>query len=283
MRRTKLLHGLCAAGLAITIGVAGPVQAAQAAQTKARAEAATVAFDWASLTIAVASALLSGGGSSDAALQAAVRQIEAAIEQAKNDIIGHTDAIAAAEVQACVRAATIEFSNINVLPPPVLILWAQSATSCATKATAYLNTLVSPQAVNNLGYLIGPIFSIVLAARAKAKLTEAVDLILQDQVRSYQAVKTKLAPQCAETQTYDWELYVAVRYYTCTAYTGATTHDFENWIGDCFVIPPDSTTWCRRENEPIDRAAVELAVTRDTSRPIAIEALARLSNPRPVM
>jgi hypothetical protein len=267
----RVLRCFAAAGLAAAIGATGLVGPARAVEPKAQVQAAAFGFDWVSLTIAVIGALSSGGGGGGD-LDAAVRQIVAAVEQAKTDIINHTDAIAAADVQACVRSATIESTNIESFPPPVLILWAQNATSCATLASAYANTLTSPAAVDNIGQLVGPIYSIVLAARAKAGLANGTDLILQDEIRAYEAVVAKLLPACRDYSDPSGAPIVAFwAYYECVAYNGDRAVGKEFHVGARILEPR------------IDRPAVEAEATRNTSRPTAIDALARLRPLRPVM
>jgi hypothetical protein len=264
----RVLRCFAAAGLAVAIGATGLVGPARAAEPKAQVQAAAFGFDWTSLVVAVVSALASGGGGGGGSeLDAAVRQIVAAVEQAKTDIINHSDAIAAADVQACVRSATIESTNIESFPPPVLILWAQNATSCAELATAYANALTSPAAVDNIGFLVGPIFSIVLAARAKAGLANGTDLILQDEISAYQAVVTKLTPTDCRKWVAREPGYPNEKWWECTAYNGA-------------VGSSDSVVGNLREP---DRTQAEDRATAGTSRPIAKDALVRLSPLRPIM
>ncbi|MBX6357539.1 MAG: hypothetical protein IRZ05_17015 [Micromonosporaceae bacterium] len=268
------LGGLVAACLAVTVGVAGLAGPAQAARPRTEAEAQSVqaavfGFDWVSLVVAVVGALSSGGGGGGgSALDEAVRQIVAAVEQAKNEIIAHTDAVAAADVQACVRSATIEAANMEAFPPPVLILWAQEATSCAELATSYLGALVTPAAVDNVGSLVGPIFAVVFAARAKAGLVNGLDLILQDEIRAYEAVVAKLTP----TDCRKWRAkepgYPVEKWWECHAYNG------DLGVSDVVV---------GNLREP-DRAQAEDRATRNTSRAVAKDALPRLREaPLPVM
>jgi hypothetical protein len=266
-----------AAGLAVTIGVAGTVQPAAAAERDAgaapavQAQASVITFDWTGLVIAAAGAILGGGGGGSG-LEAAIQQIEAAIEQAKNDIIAHADAVAAADVQACVRAATIEFTNIDTYPPPVLMLWAQNLNGCAARASAYARTLVSRPAVDNIGYLIGPIYSMLLAAWGRAGLVNGVDLIIQDEVSAYEAVMAKLVPSCWHNWIFDDNPRVFEVEIFCEVYPGKVGKDIR-FIG-----------WPAGRPEP--RVPYDRAIERAdalTSRSIAIAALPRLRGvPRPV-
>jgi hypothetical protein len=110
-------------------------------------------FDWVTAVVAVAGAAI-GGGSSDE-LDAAVRQIIAAVEASKTEILNHVDAIASADVQACARSHTVEFLGHQQQVHSVRQLWAQEATRCAGLATAYLDVVQSKQAADNIGQVIG--------------------------------------------------------------------------------------------------------------------------------
>ncbi len=216
-------RGLVVVTVAGAVCLAGTGTPAQAAAPRARPDAAptgpvtsVVAFDWVSAAIAVVGLLRSGGNS-----DAAVRQVMAAVEAARTEIINHVDLLASAEVQACVEAATIEFANIDLLPRTVLILWAQEATRCATLTTAFAGAVVSKQAVDNIGFVVGSIYAIVFAARARAGLTEGINLILQDEITAYEWVYSKLDwPAAAPGSCVAVRIENRVDHYTCTAYNG---------------------------------------------------------------
>jgi hypothetical protein len=259
--RRRLLRSLTAGVLAAALGVAGNAQPVHAAPTDVRPLAVDPYTIIAEIGINLLSRAFSGGGVSEADLAQAVAQITAQIEQAKTDIINHVDAIASAEVQACARANTIEFASINSMSRTVLQLWAQSATACATKATAYLNALTSPAAVDNIGWLVGEIFTIVVAARTKGGLTEGLDLVRQDEISAFQSVVSKLTPT------------------NCTKYRvrdGEVPGNIESWW-ECFAYNGDfgQSDSAFRGREP-DRAQAEGRASRNTSRPIAQNALPQL-------
>jgi hypothetical protein len=262
------LRSLTAGMLAAALSVAGNAQPVHAAPTDVR----PLAVDPYSIIIEIGINLLShafsGGGVSQAELAQAVAQITAQIEQTKTDIINHVDAIASAEVQACARTNTIEFASINSMSRTVLQLWAQSATACATRATAYLHALTSPAAVDNIGWLVGEIFTIVIAARTKGGLTEGLDLVRQDEISAFETVVNKLTPDC---QTAVWwpgggpdpdaDSY---HEYTCKAYTGRQSRFTELYQAGTLVTPP------------VDLAAMKDEAARGTSWSAAVAALASL-------
>jgi hypothetical protein len=266
-----LLRSITAGLLAVAL-VSGTAQNAQAAPGDVK----PMAVDPYSIIIEIGINLLgrafAGGGVSETDLNAAIAQITAQIEQAKTDIINHVDAVASAEVQACVRTHTIEFQSINSMSPTVRQLWAQNATSCAELATAYLGALTSGQAVDNIGWLVGEIFTIAIAARTKAGLIEGLSLLREDEVTAFTRVRDKLTPSCYYHQDPSGAPIVAFwRYYTCTAYNGVTATGQEFHVG-ATVRPP-----------LIDPPAVEAEATKNTSRPVAISSLATLQNIHPVM
>jgi len=261
--RRKLWRSAAAGALAVALSITG---------TGTRANA--VGVDPYSIIAEIGIQLLSrafsgGGGVSEAELAQAVAQITAKIEQTKVEIINHIDAVASAEVQACARANTIEFASINSMSRTVLQLWAQSATTCATKATAYLNALTSPQAVDNIGWLVGEIFTIVIAARTKAGLVEGLDLVRQDEISAFNAVESKLTPACCVIRNY-WTpspdggppLDQTI-YYTYTAYNGDTGTTYAYYFRGQLRVEPNHTG-----------ASNEAA--RNTSRSLAQQALPTL-------
>jgi len=236
-RWSRAGRSLVAVALTTTLCVAGtaaPAQAGGQPQRPPEATTSVVAFDWIGAAIAVIG-LLRGGGSSDAA----VRQVMAAVEAAKTEIINHTDLIASAEVQACVEANTIEFANIDFLPRTPLILWAQSATQCATLATAFGRAVQSPQAADNIGFLVGSIFAIVFAARARAGLPEGINLILQDEISAYQAVLAKIGPPPGACVPF--RIQGQIEYYTCTAFNGDTGRAYP--ASAAWAIAARNTSW----------------------------------------
>ena len=265
--RARLLKGLAAASLAVSIAVAGtgvPAQAAETRRTIATADNQVFAVDWVSLGIAVAGYLFGGGGGGGG-LQAAINEIKAAIEQSKTEIIAQIDAIAAAEVEACLEAHTIEFLNIDFMDEYTLRAWAQNATSCATQASAFAGAVQSPQAVDKIGFVIGPIFAIVLAARAQAGFINGTDLVLQSQIRAYEAVVTKLTPTNCQLIVISEGSAFYEKWWTCTAYNGDVGRSSPCFGRNC--LP--------------NRATAENQATRNTSRPVAVGALPRLRSTLP--
>ncbi|GIE95702.1 hypothetical protein [Paractinoplanes rishiriensis] len=267
--RVKLLRGLTAGALVIAVAVAGAARPAAAkAPPPARGDVSIMAFDWVSAIVAVASAALNSGGGSSSGLDAAVREIIAAVEASERNILDQIDRLASAEVKACARTHTIEFSDLDNMSRTVLQLWAQSATSCAAQATAFVEAVQTKAHVDAIGFAVAQIFAIAIAARARAGLINGIDLLVRDQIRSYETLVVKLQPACDEQR---WTEYddrgrpvLTEIHYTCTAYNGDVGHDYEAYhLG-------------RMIHGPLNRAAVDADATRNTSRRIAMDALPQL-------
>ncbi|GFJ93990.1 hypothetical protein Prum_076320 [Phytohabitans rumicis] len=269
----RLLRTVAAGTLAVAIAVAGAGQPAQAApQDNSATNVSAQAFDWVTAVLVVAGSVFGGGSSSD--LDAAIQQVIAAIEASEVRILNHVDAIASAEVQACARSHTIEFADINFMSTSVRQLWAQEATRCAGLASAYLDAVQSKQATDNIGHVIGEIYAIAIAARAKAGLVNGIDLLIRDQIRSYETLVVKLAPACTEDRVierdFDGRVVIVEIQYHCVAYNGDDAFGIEVWRRGTILV-----------GRPLDREAVANYATRNTSRAVAQTALPRLRSALP--
>lgn len=263
--KVRVARAMAAAGLVAVIAVAGVAQPAQAAEPDNAPADVSVqfAFDWVGTVVAIASSVFGGGGGGD--LDAAIQQVISAVEASKTDILDHIDAIASAEVRACVRSHTIELADIDVFPPVILQLWAQEATQCATLASEFFDAVQSMPAADNLGFLIGEIHAIAIAARAKAGFS--IVGLMENYIEASESVISKLMPECRwwqrETGSPPWD--VVTWTYECEAYNGDQASDSHSSIGGGPLLP-----------EPIDEEAVEDEATRNTSRAVAQDALPKL-------
>jgi hypothetical protein len=99
---------------------------------------------------------ISGAGS----IASAFQQISAQIQQVQASIINEVDNVAVANVQACTAASVDNFSNINLLTPANLQLFAENAVQCVALAEATINGVSSPAAIDAAGFAmnsVGPI------------------------------------------------------------------------------------------------------------------------------
>lgn len=249
--RKRLVRGVIAAFMAI--GVIVPANAAPARAV----EPATI--------VAIASAVINmlRSAAADDAMREAVAQIITAVENAKNEIIAHIDAIAAAEVSGCTRHHVIEFADMNGFSTSLLERWAQDATGCATLAEATLRAVTDKAAADNLGFALNVIMPIALAARARAHFSTAG---LRDTYRSgNQVLITKLAPTCQEDRVAEPGTGIVEIQYSCVAYNGDSGFGLQVIRRGVPLGPP------------IDKAAVERQATINTSREVAIAVLPQLT------
>ncbi|MCA2217431.1 hypothetical protein [Jidongwangia harbinensis] len=251
--RSKLARGMVAATAAVVLTVTGTAQPARAIPV------------WANVVIAVASSLLAGGGGGGD-LERAKREIIAAVENSKQEILNHIDTIASADVEACTESAVTKVAQIDSMPNSLLGPFVNGAVDCAYLSTAYFRAVQNLGPADTIGKLMGVIYSIAMVAFAKYGLSTTA--LLDSLIAGYQSVVTRLTPTCheetfRETDSLGRPTTVEI-VYTCVAYNGQIASDFElYYVG-------------RPQTPPIDRAAVDRDATRNTSRWTAQEALPTL-------
>jgi hypothetical protein len=187
----RLRKSVLAVALVIAVALTGVVRPApaQAAPAQTRVDITTV--------IAVAKGLVdlwkafqSGGMS----IEEATRQILAAIDSAKTDIIAHMDRLAAAEARACATRHVIELADIDRMTPDTLQAWAQNATGCVTQIDALLGVVTDKAALDVLGMALDVVGPIALIARSRAGFTTGG--LLAVLVSGNNKVLSLLTPQC---------------------------------------------------------------------------------------
>lgn len=258
--RRSLANGIVAATAAVVLTVSGTAQPARAAIPA-----------WVNIAITVASSLLtSGGGSGD--LERAKREIIAAVEASRQDILNHIDTVAHADVEACTEAAVTKVAQIDSMPGSLLGPFINGAVDCAALSNAYFNAVRNLSIADNIGKLMGVIYSIAMVGYAKYGLSTAG--LLDGLISGYQSVVTKLAPTCEDRTYREYDemgrLVTVENAHTCTAFNGNVASDAELYYLGRLVTPP------------LDRAAVNREATRNTSRWAAQEALPVLQGLRPV-
>jgi hypothetical protein len=246
--RTRLLTSLVAAFMAIVIGVGGTARPARAV------------VPWMTIAISVATSLFFGGGSGD--LEQAKREIIAAINASRQEMLDHIDAIASADVRACTESATTLVAQIDLMDQFTLAAFVINAVDCATLSTAYFDAVQNLGAADNIGKLMGMIYSIAMVGFAKLGFP-TVDL-LDGLIRGYEAVVTKLAPVCVEFPDREPGTDITVINYECTAYNGDKGYGIQ-------IFRSGRPTW-----PFLDRVYVQNEATRNTSRAVAQSALPTL-------
>lgn len=258
--RRRIANGIVSATAAVVILVAGTAQPARA-----------VLPAWANVAIAVVSSLLtSGGGSGD--LERAKREIIAAVEASKQEILNHIDTMANADVEACTQAAVTKVAQIDSMPGSLLGPFINGAVDCAALSNAYFNAVRNLAIADNIGKLMGVIYSIAMVGFAKYGLSTTG--LLDGLINGYQAVVTKLAPTCGDATYREYDemgrLVTVEITHTCVAYNGDVASATElYYLG-------------RLRTPLIDRLQVNRDATRNTSRWIAQQALPTLQGLRPV-
>ena len=259
--KTRLLTGLVAAFMALVIGVGGTARPAQAV------------VPWGQIAVAVASYLFSGSGGGSGDLERAKQEIIAAINASRQEMLNHIDAIANADVRACTEAATTLVAQIDLMDQFTLAAFVINAVNCATLSSAYFDAVQNLGSADNIGNLMGVIYSIAMVGFAKLGFP-TVDL-LDGLIRGYDAVVRKLTPPCVTSLLgvgpggpYPGNLYTA--WTKCTAYNGDTG------------VTSRSVVWPPTSN-PFDIEGAQQVATRNTSRPVALTALPTLRQLRAAM
>jgi hypothetical protein len=170
-----------------------------------------------------------GGKASSEDIQAAVQEMVAALAAADSvgtqinradSPIRRIDAKAAAEVSGCTEASTLNFVGLQRYSEQfILQRRARDATRCATLAQEYLRVVASKDIADDIGFTIGMIYPIALAAHAQAGFSTGA---LLDSYRSAnETIIAKLEPQCREWRVRDPATQAMEMHYECVAYNGA--------------------------------------------------------------
>jgi hypothetical protein len=254
--KTRLLRGVAAAALTIAVLLPGTTQPAQANPDGPN----TSLIDMIDLALSLVGRA-AGGGVTPEALAGMTQDVINALNQAESAVVVHIDSIAAADVRSDARHAVIEFDDINAFGEETLEDWAMDVTGAATRAATYLDAVSDMRAIDDVGYAVVTLYPIALVARARAGF--GTTRLMADYRAALQKIVSKLAPSCRYYFP-EPNAIPTIRAYTCTVYGSHTATQLEqNWFG----------TW---QMGPIDPAAVEAASYANTSRRVAIEALAAL-------
>lgn len=210
--KRRLVQSVIAVTLVVTVALTGVVRPtpAQAGPAQTRVDIATI--------IAIAKGLVDlwkgfqGGGMS---IEEATRQIIAAINTAKTDIIAHMDRLAAAEARSCATRHVIELADIDRMTPDTLQAWAQNATACVTTIDALLGVVTDKAALDVLGMALDVVGPIALIARTRAGFTTGgLQAVL---VSGNNKVLSRIAPACYFSPGWN-PPYIA--HSVCHAYNG---------------------------------------------------------------
>ncbi|MDG4828189.1 hypothetical protein O7627_02580 [Solwaraspora sp. WMMD1047] len=162
------------------------------------------AIDWGKVITAAIGAIGSwlGSNGTQAAIQEATRQILAAVNTARSDILAHMETIAVADARSCANHAVIEFIDIERMTPDNMQRFAQDATGCAVRIDSLLPAITDKARVDQLGIALNVVAPIALVARARTGLTTDA---LENTLRAANvAIIPKLAPSCT-VYSYDFD------------------------------------------------------------------------------
>jgi hypothetical protein len=210
--RRRLTHGVIVLALAVAVALSGAVRPVSAQADPVRPQVdITQIITVAKGLVDLWKSFQSGGMS----IEAATRQILAAIESARTDIIAHMDRLAAAEARACATRHVIELADIERFSPDTMQAWAQNATGCVTQIDALLGVVVDKAAADVLGIALDVVGPIALIARARAGFSTTG--LLAVLISGNNKVVNVLMPQCIRQS--GWHPPYITRV-VCVAYNG---------------------------------------------------------------
>ncbi|PZG20115.1 hypothetical protein C1I95_10185 [Micromonospora craterilacus] len=231
----------------------------------AGARPARAAVDWAAVITAAISAVSSwaSSNSTQAAIQEATRQILAAVNASRNDILAQIQTITVAQTRACANHAVIEFVDIELMSPDNMQRFAQDATGCAVAIESMISALTDKASVDQLGYALNIVAPIALVARARTGLTTAA---LQNTLRiGNTTLLSKITASC-------WVDIINIPEEAPPPRNG----DIHTYIIDCWAYNNSGSGYAYGQvvfPNPIPDGAFVPAInqaTRNTSRAIAV-------------
>jgi hypothetical protein len=246
--RRRLFRGIAAALLATVMVVPGGVRPARAvdpATITAITGAVTAAFN-----------IIKGLNSGGLSIEAATRQIIAAINTAQTAIIAEVDRVATAQAKACATRAVIEFVDVERFNPDVMQQWAQDVTGCLTLIDSLISTVQDKSSIDQLGIALDVVGPIAIAARGRVGFSTTTLLPLLRQANTN--VVGILAPACSSVVVREPGAPVVEIQHTCTAYNGDASYETQTRYRNGPYQPPT-----------VDTVALGNRATARTSRAVA--------------
>jgi hypothetical protein len=175
---------------------------------------------------------------------------------------GRLEVSAVGNVSACATTHTIEILSLESMSETIRQQWASEAPRCAMLATELLRTVSNNEAADEMGYTLGVLYPLAIAARAISGFDNS--LLLERYRYANQAIIARLAPACHE-----WKIATAPQtfdvHYTCVALDGRQAQGKESYKNG------------RLTTAPMDRTLIDAEATRLTSRAVALAVLPRLA------
>jgi hypothetical protein len=124
-------------------------------------------------------------------------QMQAAISQAKIQIIAELDGLAAAWNSSCAANAVDTFENIDKLTTSNLQAFAISSDRCVTNAQTQIGAVTDKHAIDKIGFALNTVGPIALFANTAAGF--ATDVLRQRVIDANRQIRTRLTPVCTTT------------------------------------------------------------------------------------
>jgi hypothetical protein len=121
-------------------------------------------------------------------------QMQAAINQAKTQIIAELDGLAAAWNSSCAANALDTFQNIDKLTPDSLQALAISSDKCVTDAQAQIGAVTDKRAIDTIGFALNTVGPLALLANTAAGF--ATDTLKQHIMVANRQLQRRLTPIC---------------------------------------------------------------------------------------
>jgi hypothetical protein len=209
-----------------------------------------------------------GDYQNDGDLKDATRKILQAIESAKDEIIDELNTIAESEATSCAEARIDQFANIESWTRTTVEIYANEADLCLTKIKNYIRDLSVPKSVDKLGFALNALGPIVLASFARLGWSDTA--VIAKLKEGNNKIRTRLEPSTTNGSYPFGHCYASFLrgdaepgqpvevHLTCKEYNGDVGTDFTF------------------SNRPLDYTKAKNAATANTSRPVALAALALL-------
>jgi hypothetical protein len=195
-------------------------------------------------------------------LPQATDRIVAAIGQARTQILAEIDLLAVADAKACARTAVTDLSDIALFTPDTMQAFARDTLMCVNTHDARMG-VSERAALDQLGFSLDIIGPIAMLARAHVGFNTAD--VRATLINDNNIVVSRLAPSCWSTPL------------TGDSEPGSPTVEYQlNCVAYNGDVGIDHVVGSRRKPPKIDFTYAIGVATRNTSRPLALQALSTL-------
>ncbi|HVQ92289.1 MAG TPA: hypothetical protein VMU51_14740 [Mycobacteriales bacterium] len=229
--RARLSRRLAAVAVAASIGAGLTVQPAYA-----EVPATPI------VNLGFAALKLFKGPAAGADLAKAVVELIRAVTAAKDQVLVHLDAHAAARAVGEAEALSIEMLSYNTIASDedVLAIFVMDALRSASLDKAELNATTDPRSADQIGQALNVAYLYVMSTiRDAGYSTASVRTALQAYIAANETILQRLAPSCSSTvqpSTSDW---LVITRHTCAGADGTTLErsDMRNIVTGQWITP----------------------------------------------